>query len=171
MMSRSYTFKRTRHSLGVVGSISYLSLVMTVGVCFFMVIGGVGCSALMHPGASTILKKAQEGTGNDGVQTLINLTTMMEGTIPAVKTASGHQQELDTLHDQFHALDKAFCDVTDVQGKHPAYIKAHTLKKEMRTVFHRLWKFRERAPLREAHLDLFSTRVTELQEALRAITP
>ena len=118
-----------------------------------------------------MLKEAQEETGNDGLRTLQYLATKMEKTIPTVKTAADSRQQLNIVHDQFHALKEAFCDVTEEQGKQPAYSKAHTLKKEMRTVFHRLWKFQDRVPLRDVHLDLLSLRVQELQNALQTITP
>lgn len=155
----------------VVRFIPGLPRVIGVGLCFLVIFGGMSCTALMHPGASKMLKEAQKETGNDGVKTLVNLTTMMESTILTVKSSPTDQNNLDRLHDQFHALNDAFCNVTGVPETQPAYIKAVTLKKEMRTVFHRLWKFRERPPLRDVHLDLFSKRVEELRESLQSVTP
>ena len=144
--------------------------VFGLSLCFLLATGTIGCSALMHPGADKMLKQAQKGTGNDGIKTLINLTTMMESTIPTVKSSPDNQEHLDILHDQFHALNEAFCEVSEVQEEQTAYIKALTLRKEMRTVFHRLWKFRKHSSLRDVHLDLFSKRVGELREALQAVS-
>jgi hypothetical protein len=59
--------------------------------------------------------------------------------------------------------------VNEAQAATTAYAKAVTIRREMRTVFHRLWKFREDSTLREAHLDLFAKRLQELRETVQAI--
>lgn len=46
---------------------------------------------------------------------------------------------------------------------------SNTLRREMRTVFHRLWKYRDDPARRAAHLDLLAKRVQELREALQAV--
>ncbi len=127
-----------------------------------------GCGALFHPKAGEFLAQAQAGQA-DGVTTLLNLTAMMDDSLKAARGTDAYQPALDDLHNQFHALHGAFCGVTKEQASTPAYATASTIEREMRVVFHRLWKHREERVKREAHLDLFARRVQELRTALQAV--
>lgn len=124
-----------------------------------------GCGSLMHPRAGEFLEQAK---GSSGIETEINLTNMVEASIKSVQGKADYQDGLDTLHNQVYALKKAACQVTEEQGKTVAYAKAHTLRREIGTIFHRLWKNREDQALRDMHLELLAKRVGELREALQA---
>lgn len=139
--------------------------------CCLAIVTSAGCGSLMHPRADEFLNQAQGATGQgaSGIDTAVNLTTMLETSIKAARSGDNYQASLDDLHDQFHALGKAFCQVTEAQSSSAGYAKAVTLRKEMRTIFHRLWKYRDEQTLRELHLDLFAKRVQELREALQAM--
>lgn len=142
-----------------------------VGIAAVLVLFLSGCGSLLHPRAGEFLAQAQ-GAGDQassGVQTIVNLTTMLDASIQAARSGQNYEAALDRLHDQFHALRKAFCLVTEAQAATTAYAKAVTIRREMRTVFHRLWKFREDSTLREVHLDLFAKRLQELRETVQAI--
>ncbi len=134
--------------------------------CLSLLLVLSGCSRFMHPKAAEYLEQAK---GKTGVETLTNLTSMMEATLPEARDPQAYQAGLDKLHDQFHALKDGFCDVTEEQAAHPSYVKAATIRRETRTVFHRLWKYRDDQAFRDAHLDLFATRLQELRNALQAI--
>jgi len=94
-----------------------------------------GCSYLFYPRAGDY---AMQGKGANGVETMINLTTMMEATANKAKGGKGVDTAFDDLHNQFHALNDAFCGVTDAQAKTPAYDLAVTHKKELTAIFKRL---------------------------------
>ena len=125
-----------------------------------------GCGHFMHHEADEIWSNAE---GQTGIDKLIGLTTTMEKSVAKARDDEDYQAGLDTLHHQFHALKKGFCHVTEAEAAQPSYVTATTLRREMRTVFHRLWKFRERRDVRNAHLDVFATRLRELRETLRAV--
>ena len=124
------------------------------------------CGHVMHPKADAYLEQAK---GGDGLETLLNLTAMMQHTLSGTVSSQSVQADLDTLHDQFHALKNGFCLVSETRRAHPSFVQAVTIRKEMKTVFHRLWKFREDPALRRAHLDLFGKRVHELRDALERV--
>lgn len=44
-----------------------------------------------------------------------------------------------------------------------------TIRREMRSVFHRLWRYRDDPAMRALHLDLFAKRLQELREAVQAV--
>ncbi|MBH0190757.1 MAG: hypothetical protein HP492_03100, partial [Nitrospira sp.] len=67
-----------------------------------------GCSYLFYPHAKDFAEKAKDP--ND-VQTLINLTNMMETSAKAARSGKGVDQALDDLHNQFHAFDDNLCCV------------------------------------------------------------
>ena len=90
-----------------------------------MLIGLSGCSYLFYPRAGDYATQAK---GASGVETMINLTTMMETTAAKAKGGKGVDTAFDDLHNQFHALSDAFCGVTDAQAKTPAYDLAVTHK-------------------------------------------
>ncbi len=131
-----------------------------------LLIGLSGCSYLFYPRAGDY---AMQAKGASGVETMINLTTMMEATAAKAKDGKGVDTAFDDLHNQFHALSDAFCGVTDAQAKMPAYDLAVTHKKELRTIFKRLWKFKGDQPQRDLHLDLLATELKELRDTLQTI--
>ena len=94
-----------------------------------------GCSYLFYPRAGDYATQAK---GASGVETMINLTNMMEATADKATGGKGIDTAFDDLHNQFHALRDSFCGVTDAQGKTPAYDLAVTHKKELRAIFKRL---------------------------------
>lgn len=131
----------------------------------FLVLAVAGCGMLFYPKAGDFRKQAQ---GTTGVETLLNLTTMLEASAKATR-GENYTAGLDDLHNQFHALHDSMCGVTEEQAKTPAYAKAVTLEQEMGKIFWRLWKTRNNQALRDVHLDLFSKRNQELREALQAV--
>ena len=125
-----------------------------------------GCSYLFYPRAGDY---AMQAKGASGVETMINLTNMMEATAGKAKGGKGVDTAFDDLHNQFHALNDAFCGVTDVQAKTPAYDLAVTHKKELTAIFKRLWKFKDDQPQRDQHLDLLTAELKELRDTLQTI--
>ena len=125
-----------------------------------------GCSYLFYPRASDYATQAK---GANGVETMMNLTSMMEATASKAKGGKGVDAAFDDLHNQFHALSDSFCGVTDAQSKTPAYALAVTHKKELGAIFKRLWKFKEDQPQRDQHLDLLAAELKELRETVQTI--
>jgi hypothetical protein len=125
-----------------------------------------GCSYVFYPRASDYVTQAK---GASGIETVINLTTMMDATASRAKGGKGVDPAFDDLHNQFHALRNAFCGVTDAQTKTPAYDVAVTHKNELTAIFKRLWKFKDDQPQRDLHLDLLSVELKELRETLQTI--
>ena len=124
-----------------------------------------GCSYLFYPRA---VDYAAQAKGATGVETMINLTNMMESTAAKAKGGKGIDNAFDDLHNEFHALLDSFCGVTEAQAKTPAYDLAVTHKKELTAIFKRLWKFKDDQPQRDQHLDLFTTELKELRETLQS---
>jgi len=131
-----------------------------------LLVGLSGCSYLFYPRAGDY---AMQAKGASGVETMINLANMMEASAAKAKGGKGVDTAFDDLHNQFHALNDAFCGVTDMQAKLPAYDLAVTHKKELGAIFGRLWKFKGDQPQRDLHLDLLSTELKELRETLQTI--
>ena len=131
-----------------------------------MLAGLSGCSYLFYPRASDYATQAK---GASGVETMINLTNMMEATAAKAKGGKGVDTAFDDVHNQFHALNDAFCGVTDAQAKTPAYDLAVTHKKELMAIFKRLWKFKDDQPKRDLHLDLLTAELKELRDTLQTI--
>jgi hypothetical protein len=125
-----------------------------------------GCSYLFYPRAGDYATQAK---GASGVETMINLTNMMDATAAKAKGGKGVDNAFDDLHNQLHALMDSFCGVTKEQAKTPAYDLALTHKKELGAVFGRLWKFKDDQPQRDQHLDLLSAELKELRETLLTI--
>lgn len=132
-----------------------------------LLIGLSGCSYLFYPRAADYVTQAK---GANGVETMINLTNMMEVSARKAKGGTGVDTAFDDLHNQFHALRDAFCGVTDAQAKTPAYDLAVTHKKELTAIFKRLWKFKSDQPQRDLHLDLLGAELKELRDTLQTIT-
>ena len=125
-----------------------------------------GCSYLFYPRAGDYTTQAK---GASGVETMINLTNMMDATASKATGGKGIDTAFDDLHNQFHALNDAFCGVTDAQAKTPAYDLAVTHKKELTAIFKRLWKFKGDQPHRDLHLDLLNVELKELRDTLQTV--
>jgi hypothetical protein len=125
-----------------------------------------GCSYFFYPRAGDYATQAK---GTSDVETLINLTNMMDATAAKAKGGKGVDNAFDDLHNQLHALMDSFCGVTKEQAKTPAYDLALTHKKELGAVFGRLWKFKDDQPQRDQHLDLLSAELKELRETLQTL--
>ncbi|MDE3019729.1 MAG: hypothetical protein KGI53_11990 [Nitrospirota bacterium] len=128
--------------------------------------GLTGCSYLFYPRASDYAEKAKGATG---VETLINLTTMMEASAKASKGGTGYDQPLNDLHNQFHAFDDNLCCLDKDKRDQPAYALAVTHNKELWAIFKRVWKFKDDQPQRDQHLDLFVVELGELRDTLKTI--
>lgn len=128
--------------------------------------GSAGCSYLFYPRAGDYAAQAK---GASGVETMINLTNMMEATANKAKGGKGVDPAFDDLHNQLHAVMDSFCGVTKEQAKTPAYDLALTHKKELGAVFGRLWKFKDDQPQRDQHLDLLRAELKELRETLQTL--
>jgi hypothetical protein len=139
---------------------------MTITVLTILVAVSSGCSYLFYPRAGDYAAQAKGATG---VETMINLTAMMETTAAKAKGGKGKDAALDDYHNQFHALLDSFCDVTKEQSKAPAYDLAVTHKKELTAIFWRLWKFKDDQPQRDQHLDLSIAELKELRETLQIL--
>jgi len=131
-----------------------------------LLIGLSGCSYLFYPRAGDYATQAKGATG---VETMINLTNMMEASAAKAKGGKGVDGALDDYHNQLHALLNSYCSVTDAQVKTPAYDLAVTHKKELTAIFWRLWKFKGDQPQRDQHLDLSIAEVKELRGTLQTM--
>ena len=125
-----------------------------------------GCSYLFYPRADDYAAKAKGATS---VDTVINLTTMMEASAEASKGGQGYDQALDDLHNQFHAFDDSLCCVEEAKRATPTYDLAVTHNEELWAIFKRVWKFKDTQPQRDEHLALFKTEVQELRTTLEAL--
>jgi len=131
-----------------------------------MLISLSACSYLFWPRADEYLNKAK---GANGVETIVNLTTMLEASASTARGGKGYDQPLNDLHNQFHALDNALCGVTKEQAETPAYALAVTQEKELVAIFKRLWKYKDDQPQRDDHLGLFVREVRELRETVQRL--
>lgn len=131
-----------------------------------LVVGLSGCSYVFYPRADDYAAKAK---GASSVETVINLTKMMEASADASKGGSGYDQPLDDLHNQFHAFDNSLCCVDEVKRATPAYDLAVTHNKELWAIFKRLWSFKDTQPQRDEHLTLFKAEIQELRTTLEAL--
>jgi hypothetical protein len=141
---------------------SFTSLFATV----MLFISLTGCSYLFWPRADEYLQKAK---GANGVETIVNLTTMLEASAKAARGGKGYDAPLNDLHNQFHALDNALCGVTKEQAATPTYALAVTEEKELLAIFKRLWKYKDDQPQRDDHLTLFAQEVRELRETVQRL--
>lgn len=139
---------------------------LMISLALIMLTGLTGCSYLFYPRAGEYLEKAK---GPTGVDTILNLIPMLESSAKAAR-GTDYPVAMDDLHNQFHALHDAFCEVGKPQSESPAYAKAVTIDKELWTIFKRLWWSRNDAALRGVHLDLFEKRLDELRETLQPLT-
>jgi len=136
-----------------------------IAVMLIVVTGLTGCSYLFYPRAGEYMEKAK---GPTAVDTILNLIPMLEA---SAKAAHGqdYQTAMDDLHNQFHALHDAFCDVEKPLSETPTFAKAKTIEKELWTIFKRLWWNRNDQSLRTVHLDLFEKRLGELRDTLQPL--
>lgn len=125
-----------------------------------------GCMGLFHPQAEEIYNEAKSSNAQNTALTILD---MMETSAQQAKTEHGDSPGIEGLHDEFHAFHKTFCDFSEQQRATTAYEQAVTLNKELKTVFHRLWKFKQDTALRTAHLDLLLARIQELRTTIQAI--
>lgn len=131
-----------------------------------LITGLSGCSSIFYPRADDYAAKAKGATS---VETVLNLTSMMEASAEASKGGTGYDQALDDLHNQFHAFDDSLCCVDEAKRATPAYDLAVTHNKELWAIFKRVWKFKDTQPQRAEHLELFKTEVQELRTTLEAL--
>lgn len=136
------------------------------GLLGFVLLTTGGCSYLFYPHAKDFTEKAK---GGNTVETLINLTNMMEASAKAGQQGKGKDQALDDLHNQLHAFDNTLCCVDKNKRELPVYDLTVTHKKELWAIFKRAWKFKDDQPQRSQHLELFATEVRELRESLQAL--
>ncbi|MGC3975981.1 MAG: hypothetical protein QM771_16590 [Nitrospira sp.] len=139
---------------------------MLTGLLVFLVLTTGGCSYLFYPHAKEFTEKAK---GGNTVETLINLTNMMEASAKAGQQGRGKDQAFDDLHNQLHAFNNTICCVNKNKQELPAYALAVTHNKELWAIFKRVWKFKEDQPQRSQHLELFATEVRELRDSLQAL--
>ena len=125
-----------------------------------------GCSYIFYPRADDYAEKAK---GSSSVETVLNLTMMMEESAEASKGGTGNDQPLDDLHNQFHAFDHSLCCIEEAKRETPTYALAVTHNKELTEIFKRVWKFKDTQPQRDEHLELFKTEVRELRSTLEAL--
>ena len=131
-----------------------------------LLVGLSGCSYLFYPRAGDYATQAK---GASGIETMINLTNMMEASAAKAKGGKGVDTTLDDYHNQLHALLDSYDCVTKEQAKTPAYDLAVTHKKELIAIFWRLWKFKDDQPQRDQHLDLSIAELKELRDTLQTI--
>lgn len=139
---------------------------MLLLTAMMLLTGAAGCSYLFYPNAKDFAEKAK---GANGVETLINLTNMMETSAKAAKGGRGYDQPLNDLHNQFHAFDDSLCCVEKEKRETAAHALAVTHNKELWAIFKRVWKFKDDQPQRDQHLDLFAAEVRELRETLQTM--
>lgn len=125
-----------------------------------------GCSYVFYPYAKDFAAKAKGATE---IETLLNLTNMMETSAKASKGGAGYDQPLNDLHNQFHAFDDNLCCLDKDKRDQPAYALAVTHNKELWAIFKRVWKFKDDQPQRDQHLDLFVVELGELRDTLKTI--
>ena len=143
-----------------------MRLSILVGLFGLVMLTTSGCSYLFYPHAKDFTEKAK---GANTVETLINLTNMMEASAKAGQNGRGNDQAFDDLHNQLHAFDNTLCCVEKNKRETPAYALAVTHNKELWAIFKRVWKFKEDQPQRSQHLELFVTEVRELRESLQPL--
>jgi len=131
-----------------------------------LIFGLSGCSYMFYPRADDYAAKAK---GSTSVETVLNLTAMMEASAESAKGGTGKDQSLDDLHNQFHAFDNTLCCVEEAKRQTPTYALAVTHNKELWAIFKRVWKFKDTQPQRDEQLALFQTEVQELRATLEAL--
>jgi hypothetical protein len=143
-----------------------MSRITTILLSGVLMLSLSACSYIFYPRADDYANQAKGATELD---TVINLTTMMEASAKAARNGKGKDAPLDDLHNQFHAMDGHICCLTDEQKAKPAYDLAVTQNKELWEIFMRVWKFKDDQPQRADHLDLFAKHVQDLRATLQSL--
>lgn len=133
-----------------------------------------GCGYLFYPRAD---EYAQQAKGATTVDTLLNLTSMLEASAVKAKGGTGKDQALDDYHNQLHALfdtiDAAIIpppnQAVSPQISPPASDLLITHKKTLRLLFHRLWALKDQQPQRDQHLDRCLAELKHLREVLQTL--
>ena len=131
-----------------------------------MLTGLSGCSYLFYPHADEFAQKAK---GTTSVDTLLNLTSMMDASADAAKGGKGNDKAFDDLHNQLHAFDETLCCVDEAKRETATYDLAVTHNKELWTIFKRIWKFKDDQPQRDEHLAVLKTEIQEMRTTLEAL--
>jgi hypothetical protein len=140
--------------------------VLLTGIIGLTLLTSNGCSYLFYPHAKEFTEKAK---GANTVETLVNLTHMMEASAKAGRNGKGDDPAFNDLHNQLHAFDNSLCDIDKNKQKTPAYALAVTHNKELWAVFKRVWKLKDEQPQRSQHLDLLVSELQELRESLHTL--
>jgi hypothetical protein len=140
--------------------------VLFTGVIGLLLLTSSGCSYLFYPHAKEFTEQAK---GANTVETLINLTNMMEASAKAGQNGKGNDQAFEDLHNQLHGFHNTICCVDKDKRETPAYALSVTHEKELWAVFKRVWKFKDDQPQRSQHLELFVSELRELRESLQAL--
>ena len=82
-----------------------MARMMSVMVLMMVLTVGTGCSYLFYPRAGDYAAQAKGATA---VETMVNLTTMMEATAAKAKGGKGNDAACDDDHNQLHALFNAY---------------------------------------------------------------
>lgn len=112
----------------------------------------------------------QEAAGPTGLETAINLASMM--VLDISQNTSEPQETMSTLanlDDQFEALKLAFKNMTDEQRLLIEYKQAVTLHQELNHMFKRLQKYRKDHELRRFHLEMVLERMNQLRVVLHSM--
>ncbi|MCS6897646.1 MAG: hypothetical protein NZM29_06690 [Nitrospira sp.] len=136
-----------------------------LGLCLLFTVSS-GCSYLFYPRAA---EYAQQARGATVVETMSNLTTMLEASATNAKGGTGKDLALDSYHNQLHALFDAVDEAVATQVKPPASDRLLTHKKTLRLLFHRLWTLKDQQPQRDYHLDLCLGELKRLRETLQTL--
>lgn len=129
-------------------------------------LGLSSCSYLFYPRAAEYAANARGATG---VETLINLTMMMEDSANRAKGGKGVDEPFDDYHNQLHALLDSCCNVTKEQAKTAAYEQAMAHKKELKSIFYELWSSKDKQPERDQYLDQSIAKLQEMRAQLEQI--
>lgn len=136
-----------------------------LGLCLLFTVSS-GCSYLFYPRADDY---AQQAKGATTVDTLLNLTSMLEASAAQAKGGKGKDQALDDYHNQLHALFDTIDAAIASQIAPPASDLLLTHKKTLRLLFHRLWAFKDQQPQRDQHLDWCLAELRSLREVLQGV--
>lgn len=136
-----------------------------LGLCLLLTVSS-GCSYLFYPRADDY---AQQAKGATAVDTLLNLTSMLEASATQAKGGTGKDRALDDYHNQLHALFDAIDTAVVSQITQPASDLLITHKKTLRLLFHRLWTLKDQQPQRDQHLDWCLAELKSLREVLQGL--
>ncbi|MCP9461764.1 MAG: hypothetical protein NNA24_06955 [Nitrospira sp.] len=138
----------------------------SIGIVAFCVVllMQAGCSYLFYPRADDYARQAK---GTTAVDTLLNLTSMLEASAAQAKGGKGKDQALDDYHNQLHALFDTIDTAVASQITPPTSDLLITHKKTLRLLFHRLWALKDQQPQRDQHLNRCLAELRSLREALQ----